>query len=498
MPGEFSLGIFDGSVSAVYCRPGCGREGGAKKALSRPCCQRANLHCWNMGAIKLTREELYKRVWSTPVTRLALEFGISDVAVAKTCRRMNVPRPPKGYWARIEAGQKPPKPKLPKMTPAKKPATPPLEKPIPVDPFDAENYHPPVSSAGQIRIPISNSSLHPFAQEILVALQAEAPDTEQFVSIRGSDVPSLRVSKRHISKIVRAIHVILMTLEPYGLVFKKAKGRYSSPSFQSGYDKIEIAVEELIETIRREPTELDKRHPSWQWQLEARQPSGRFKFTLRHNDGYGKIEVYQKADESAEEILKQVINQIGDFFAERNRTKKETFRTNREIAIRRQDERAVAEERAKVEAIENEKRMHAGTLARLARRRIKNLHRAAEWWRLRCTVEEFIATCTQRWEADSIGLNSERKEWIDWAHSEARGISPLEEGYPDPTLDGPFNPDAIPLGGPYPSERKVARPPTMPKSLMQPKSEPAEDQQEQSSPPQIQSKPYPFWLKYQR
>src|SRR2546423_15717016 len=32
--------------------------------------------------IKLTREELYQKVWSKPATRLAKEFGISDVALA--------------------------------------------------------------------------------------------------------------------------------------------------------------------------------------------------------------------------------------------------------------------------------------------------------------------------------------------------------------------------------------------------------------------------------
>jgi len=49
----------------------------------------------------LTRKQLYEKVWTTPMTRLAKEFGISDVALAKTCKKYDIPRPLRGYRARI-------------------------------------------------------------------------------------------------------------------------------------------------------------------------------------------------------------------------------------------------------------------------------------------------------------------------------------------------------------------------------------------------------------
>lgn len=55
----------------------------------------------------MKRSELYARVWSTPMTQLAAELGISDVGLAKACRRHAVPAPPRGYWAKLRAGQKP-------------------------------------------------------------------------------------------------------------------------------------------------------------------------------------------------------------------------------------------------------------------------------------------------------------------------------------------------------------------------------------------------------
>ncbi len=57
--------------------------------------------------LTLSREELYELVWSKPMLELAKDFGLSDVALAKRCRRLAVPVPGRGYWARVAAGQAP-------------------------------------------------------------------------------------------------------------------------------------------------------------------------------------------------------------------------------------------------------------------------------------------------------------------------------------------------------------------------------------------------------
>ena len=51
----------------------------------------------------VTREELYELVWSEPMHALAPWFGISDVGLAKICRKMNIPLPGRGYWAKKSA-----------------------------------------------------------------------------------------------------------------------------------------------------------------------------------------------------------------------------------------------------------------------------------------------------------------------------------------------------------------------------------------------------------
>jgi transglutaminase-like putative cysteine protease len=65
--------------------------------------------------IRLIRAELYEKVWATPMRTLAKEFGMSDVGLAKICRKHNIPVPPVGYWRRKETGYKVNRPRLPAL-----------------------------------------------------------------------------------------------------------------------------------------------------------------------------------------------------------------------------------------------------------------------------------------------------------------------------------------------------------------------------------------------
>lgn len=53
--------------------------------------------------IRLTREQLYELVWSEALVRLGKGLGISDVAIAKQCRKASIPIPERGYWNKLQA-----------------------------------------------------------------------------------------------------------------------------------------------------------------------------------------------------------------------------------------------------------------------------------------------------------------------------------------------------------------------------------------------------------
>jgi hypothetical protein len=54
---------------------------------------------------EFTRKELYDLVWSQPMRTVAASVGISDVALAKHCKKAHIPVPNRGYWARKQAGK---------------------------------------------------------------------------------------------------------------------------------------------------------------------------------------------------------------------------------------------------------------------------------------------------------------------------------------------------------------------------------------------------------
>jgi hypothetical protein len=60
------------------------------------------------------RGKLYEEVWAEAVTTVAKRYGVSDVALRKICKKLAVPLPPLGYWAKLASGRKSPIPQLPR------------------------------------------------------------------------------------------------------------------------------------------------------------------------------------------------------------------------------------------------------------------------------------------------------------------------------------------------------------------------------------------------
>lgn len=61
------------------------------------------------------RETVYGQVWAHPVQEVAKRYGISGVRLGKVCRALNIPVPPRGYWAHMRSGAAVRKPGLPRL-----------------------------------------------------------------------------------------------------------------------------------------------------------------------------------------------------------------------------------------------------------------------------------------------------------------------------------------------------------------------------------------------
>ena len=53
----------------------------------------------------ITREEFYGLVWSKPMTKVAQQFKVSGSYMARVRSFLQVPRPERGYWAKLAVGK---------------------------------------------------------------------------------------------------------------------------------------------------------------------------------------------------------------------------------------------------------------------------------------------------------------------------------------------------------------------------------------------------------
>lgn len=80
--------------SDIPCECCGGKKSNARHVkLCRKCaCAKLQKIAWP------SNEEMRKRVWETPTSTLSKQLGVSDVAVAKHCKKHGIPKPPRGYW----------------------------------------------------------------------------------------------------------------------------------------------------------------------------------------------------------------------------------------------------------------------------------------------------------------------------------------------------------------------------------------------------------------
>ncbi len=55
--------------------------------------------------MEISRAELYKLVWSHPLTEIAKFHGVNAIRIAQACDAYDIVRPPAGYWQKLAHGK---------------------------------------------------------------------------------------------------------------------------------------------------------------------------------------------------------------------------------------------------------------------------------------------------------------------------------------------------------------------------------------------------------
>ena len=382
-----------------------------------------------------SRQELYDLIWSTPASKLAADFGISDVAIAKRCKKLSVPRPSRGYWAKVAAGDTPPKVPLP---------------PTAEEAFVIEARR---SMPKSLPLPTRTDPLHQQASDLLNAINNAKLDSYKRSELRDQPTfPDVAVSKNLAERVAKAFHVLLAGLEPLGIRWRKSQSSYNCGHFTKGHDRLQLSIAEDV--IRPDGSRTCP--PAYEWPSQTGKPSGFLTFTLKEPRCYSNEEL-QKWSESSklplEELLAQFVGTARKHFldAHERRVQQAIEWEKQNVESERRWREYQAKEAIRLQKEKEEK--HAAAIAAAKQSRRANLVKAAQDWRLCGSLLEFVEQCERHWKSQSQPLTSAQLEWLAWAKQTAGTASTFPADFPDPAKDGGFDPSSIPFGGPYPASR---------------------------------------------
>ena len=378
--------------------------------------------------IIITREELYKEVWSTPVMQLAKKYNISDVGLAKICKKMEIPRPGRGFWAKAESGARM------QMQPLK-----------------------PLSSKGRAYV-ILNRSMQLQAEmdrnpqiiktvefekqpenriEITEKLQKPHPlvlESKRLLSDaeikngRLALAPScldVRIGKRALPRTMLVMDAIVKAAEQRGYTVAVDIRNGKNATFAaSGKDRVFFYIEEAMQSVPHVETTTERKE---RLRLE------RLPYTERINERLDFYASVARSDYKPQGILSLKFDHYSPHYVQRSWTDGKLQRVegclnNFFISLQKimdyQRNQRIERERAEQEAREaaERQRIHEEKL-RAEKAKVKQLKTELEGWETSNRIRNYIAAL----RAAGCEYNPDRAEFLTWAERYADHLDPMAD-----------------------------------------------------------------------
>lgn len=386
----------------------------------------------NTSPKKLSRVRLYKEVWKTPMHRLAAKYGLSDVGLAKVCKKMDVPRPPRGYWRRAETGKKVKRTPLP----------PPKESTVLQVEIREKGDQPAKKPAVQnrlqpTRVPVVEDELsdpHPLVASSLERFENAKEDDCGLVVPRAKRILSVSVSRHHVARCLRLMDTLIKSWEAEGLTVELARDEEENgftTFLCSDNERLALSLQEKTEEYDPGPTEEEVLRPKWEWESRtACRGTGQVSFHLKGDlVSYHKRYTRRYADmlnTPIEGRAMRIWSAAMDYFEKRKQ-----FHIREEEGRRRWEQEArEREERMRGAEEERERQREVERRRREEQRRVQELEDAARNWARANEIRKFIAACQSKMRDESLGWE-QIQEWTAWAVRAADRIDPLAQGFPD-------------------------------------------------------------------
>ena len=355
--------------------------------------------------VRVSRQELYRQVWETPMMRLGKQYGISGNGLKKICNRLKIPYPSPGYWAKLQFGKRVKVTPLPEsdvrtrqevtVTP-----TPPLartKEPPGLEPELAEKLAKASASTSGITVPESLRNPHP-SIAAWIADHKRSMEEDRRNSWRwGTRVqtkPFTELERRE----QRFLNTLYKELEKRGF---KIRGQAPySVSVEIGQDKVEFAIRERIRQIRRPLNDEEKAsvfNRNQQWRQEQL-PTGELIFALKTRLGAGLAHEWRDGDRQLEDRIGEIVAVLslaGPIL---------------------EDQRRQAEEAERRRWQEEQKREEERQRQRLEQNRWRRFVELAELWEEAVLVSKFIEMLEKLpVDAENSYAGRTVAEWLAWS-----------------------------------------------------------------------------------
>jgi hypothetical protein len=231
-------------------------------------------------------------VWSRPMTKVAEDLGISDVALKKICDKHRVPTPPRGYWAKKDAG------KPTKQTQFHNTADPqhdhivihgsrnnlaPAVREVLNQERGRRKSKPRAASPAEFGPTAPLQDVNPAIAATAKALRKAKPDADQVVRANGQDHCGIEVGASSVERTIAILDAIARALDARGLKVEPAGNciRVALPPDNVTFSLVERierrdhvpTMEELSrEERRRKKQERDARLGIWSYGQERAYP----------------------------------------------------------------------------------------------------------------------------------------------------------------------------------------------------------------------------------
>lgn len=365
----------------------------------------------------IKREELYEQVWARPVRQVAKSYGISDSGLAKICRRLKVPRPGRGYWAKKAHGKPTRQDPLPSLRPG--------------DPAEFVRHPDPprtpvvlASETGglvaaekrkdaEIHVAETLERPHRLVVQARAALRTAEEGSDGMLMPRRYDRLEIRVSRENLDRALRIMDALIKALRERKIDVWIADERGHPTIVRVSDEDLRISLVERFRRRERRLTPQQRRQQErgvWYGQRYDFSPSGTLSLRVHREGDYRSIR--RRINDGKKKKLEHRLNEfIAILLASVDEVKEE----RREEETRRKE----AEEYRRREEEERRRRW-------AEQEKRDELEREAAAWNksegIRAYVEALRAALPPAAVDNAPG--GAVVDWLDWAEGYARAIDP--------------------------------------------------------------------------